>query len=125
MRNKLAGVGLPKHERAARAQLLVRLMEAMTAVTERPVPEVATMVPNAAVPEAVPAEVKRPSMSAMIAEALADGKARRPKDIAKLVRKVHGDGVRPVAVASVAWKMANDGKLAKNGHRYRLNGHHA
>jgi hypothetical protein len=120
---------------AERAQLLVRLIEAVTAPLAPAVPAIAAgMAASPVVPEPAAARKghlsakPRPPMSTMIAQALSDGKARRPKDIAKIVRKAHGDSIRPGAIAPVAWKMHVDGKLAKSGHRYRLpvtglNGH--
>jgi hypothetical protein len=56
-----------------------------------------------------------------ILEAAEDG--MRPRDIAKVARRKWWPDLRPAAVGAAAWKLHGEGRLEKDGHRYRLNGH--
>lgn len=66
-----------------------------------------------------------PSVAKMIVsvleEAAADGyHGFRPCDLAEIVRKTWQRDVQTKVVNTIAWKMAKDGKLVKDGSVYRL-----
>jgi len=47
----------------------------------------------------------------------------RPRDITAIARRKWWPELRGAAVNAVMWKLAGEGRLEKDGHRYRLNGH--
>lgn len=47
----------------------------------------------------------------------------RPCAIARVAQAKWWPSLRPAAVNAAVWKLANDGRLEKDGHCYRLNGH--
>jgi hypothetical protein len=69
-----------------------------------------------------------PSVAKMIVAVLEDAAkdgyhGLRPCDLAEVVRKTWWRDVQTKVVNTTAWQMARDGKLAKDGALYKLNGH--
>jgi hypothetical protein len=47
----------------------------------------------------------------------------RPRDIAKIAQRKWWPDLQPAAVNAAVWKLAGRGRLEKDGHLYKLNGH--
>jgi hypothetical protein len=47
----------------------------------------------------------------------------RPRDITAIARRQWWPDLRPAAVNAAVWKLAGEGRVEKNGHTYKLNGH--
>jgi hypothetical protein len=126
---------------AERTQLLVRLMDAMSApatpstpaappthsvlVSAAPVPPVHETTASVSAPgrqRHKPAGL--PTIVEMVVGVLeGEDDGMRPCDITKIARRKWWPGLRLAAVGAAAWKLHGQGRLAKDGHRYRLNGH--
>ena len=47
----------------------------------------------------------------------------RPRDITRIARRKWWPDLQPAAVNAAVWKLAGRGRLEKDGHLYKLNGH--
>jgi hypothetical protein len=82
------------------------------------VPDAKPDAPSASKPQGLP------SVPEMILQALVDAAdGLRPRDITQTIRREWWPGMPGDRVLTTAFRMAREGRLAKDGNRYKLNGH--
>jgi hypothetical protein len=65
-----------------------------------------------------------PTVAEMVLAILeGEGAGMRPRDIARIARRKWWPDLRAAAVNAAVWKLAGSGRLEKDGHLYKLNGH--
>jgi hypothetical protein len=117
---------------AERAQLLVKLMEALAAPAELVVPPLPVIIrepsPPAIPAGPAPASTRRtqrpeglPTTASMVVTALREaGKPSRPKEIAAYIRKRWWPDMSVSVISPVVWHMAQDGRLTSHQGRYSV-----
>jgi hypothetical protein len=119
-----------------RMQLMLKIVDAVMASPEPPRSSPYLVVMHepppapAEVPQkSVPSRQKRkpdglPTIVEMVLGVLEGEEAgMRPRDITRIARLKWWPDLRPAAVGAAAWKLYGEGRLEKDGHFYKLNGH--
>jgi hypothetical protein len=120
---------------AERVKLLIRLYDASPTVAPNAAEAVAPTVAAPATPESIPdATLAAPSVSKphglpsvpeMILQALVDATdGLRPRDITQTIRREWWCDMPADRVPVTAFRMAKEGRLAKDGNRYKLLNRH-